>query len=375
MTPRSLASRFPKTVLCLAFATALVASLAIAIPARAATSDEVRAEAERVMKELDGIQSEINSAQAAYDSATEAQKKATEAMEEAQKRGDDAKERMEKSQAKLRDRAIALYRSGQPTIIDVLLESSSFEEFAGLSTLMDAMNVQDAKLVETARAAKAEAEAARAEYESQKTEAEAQMKAAADAKAQLSAKAEEMQAEVKRLTAEAAELQAQEEAAAAEAAAAAAAAEAASQQYSGGGGGGSYSPSGAVVSGSGQFTHPCPGSSYISSSFGYRDFDSSFHKGTDFAASQGTPIYAADAGTVVIAGYSNSAGNWVVISHGGGLTTKYMHMAQLPFVSAGQSVSKGQNIGVVGTTGYSTGPHLHFQVEVDGTAVDPMYYL
>lgn len=141
------------------------------------------------------------------------------------------------------------------------------------------------------------------------------------------------------------------------------------------GGGGSYVPpnTGPVVTGTGQFANPCPGA-VISSPFGYREFDGSFHKGIDLAAPEGTPTYAAADGTVIIAGWSDSAGNWVVINHGNGLTTKYMHHSALA-VSAGETVVKGQQIGYVGNTGNSFGAHLHFQVEVNGVAVDPMGYL
>ena len=132
---------------------------------------------------------------------------------------------------------------------------------------------------------------------------------------------------------------------------------------------------GNVISGNGYFTHPCPGYSYQSSYFGeVRSFDPVPHKGHDYAAPAGTPTYAAAAGKVVIAGYSTSAGNWVVIDHGDGLVTKYMHHSYL-YVSAGQYVEKGQQIGGVGTTGYSTGNHLHFQVEVNGVPVNPDLYL
>ena len=133
-----------------------------------------------------------------------------------------------------------------------------------------------------------------------------------------------------------------------------------------------------VVSGNGYFTHPCPGMSYQSSYFGevrQGIGDTRPHKGHDYAAPRGTPIYAAAAGTVVIAGWSDSAGNWVVISHGNGLVTKYMHMYQSPAVSAGDKVVKGQYIGGVGTTGQSTGNHLHFQVELNGEAVNPDLYM
>lgn len=130
-----------------------------------------------------------------------------------------------------------------------------------------------------------------------------------------------------------------------------------------------------VVSGNGFFTHPCPGYSYQSSYFGeVRDFDPIPHKGHDYAAPEGTPTYAAAAGRVTIAGWSSSAGNWVVIDHGNGLVTKYMHHSALA-VTAGQYVEKGQQIGAVGTTGYSTGNHLHFQVELNGVAVNPDLYL
>ena len=133
-----------------------------------------------------------------------------------------------------------------------------------------------------------------------------------------------------------------------------------------------------VVSGNGFFTHPCPGMSYQSSYFGeVREGigDSRPHKGHDYAAAPGTPIYAAAAGKVTTAGYSYSAGYWVVINHGNGLVTKYMHMWQMPYVSEGQTVEKGQNIGGVGTTGQSTGNHLHFQVELNGVPVNPSNYM
>lgn len=138
-----------------------------------------------------------------------------------------------------------------------------------------------------------------------------------------------------------------------------------------------------MISGNGFFTHPCPGMSYQSSYFGevrQGIGDSRPHKGHDYAAPKGTPVYAAAAGTVVIAGYSNSAGNWVVIDHGNGLITKYMHMYQTPLVKARQKVVKGQHIGGVGTTGQSTGNHLHFQVEVvgedgKGIPVNPSLYM
>lgn len=141
-------------------------------------------------------------------------------------------------------------------------------------------------------------------------------------------------------------------------------------------GGSSYqAPGESVVSGNGYFTHPCPGMSRQTSYFGeVRSFDPTPHKGNDYAAPAGTPTYAAAAGRVTMAGWSNSAGNWVVINHGNGLVTKYMHHSFL-CVSTGDYVEKGQQIGGVGTTGFSTGNHLHFQVELNGVAVNPNNYM
>lgn len=124
----------------------------------------------------------------------------------------------------------------------------------------------------------------------------------------------------------------------------------------------------------GQFSDPCPGS-YLTSSFGYRDFDHKFHKGIDLGTNgEILPVYAAESGTVVKAEYDNLAGNWVLIDHRNGLTTKYMHFSHT-FVEEGQEVTKGQQIGLTGTTGRSTGIHLHFQIEENGVAVDPTTYL
>lgn len=123
----------------------------------------------------------------------------------------------------------------------------------------------------------------------------------------------------------------------------------------------------------GYFAHPCP-KGIVSSGYGYRSFNNAFHKGVDFAAKKGTPIYAAADGTVIAAGWAGTAGKWVVIRHKNGLVTKYMHHSSVK-VKVGQKVKRGQKIGKVGSTGHSTGPHLHFQVERHGSAVNPYKYL
>ena len=101
---------------------------------------------------------------------------------------------------------------------------------------------------------------------------------------------------------------------------------------------------------------------------------SDFHRGIDIGAKSGTDIYAAASGTVVISEYNYSAGNYIMISHGDGLYTVYMHCSKL-LVAEGAKVSQGDTIGLVGTTGISTAPHLHFGVRVNGQYVDPLGYV
>lgn len=128
----------------------------------------------------------------------------------------------------------------------------------------------------------------------------------------------------------------------------------------------------------GVFTWPCPSSRRITSDYGNRISPtggaSSNHKGIDIGAAGGADIVAAADGKVKAATYSSSAGNYVMIDHGGGLYTVYMHASSLN-VSSGQSVSAGQVIAKVGSTGISTGNHLHFGVSLNGSYVSPWNYL
>jgi len=121
---------------------------------------------------------------------------------------------------------------------------------------------------------------------------------------------------------------------------------------------------------------PVPGG--ISSPFGNRFHPilryNRMHTGADMSASSGTPIASCRAGTVVIAGSQGGYGNAVVIDHGGGMATLYAHQSRIA-VSAGQRVSAGEVVGYVGSTGMSTGPHLHFEVRLSGNPVDPASYL
>lgn len=128
----------------------------------------------------------------------------------------------------------------------------------------------------------------------------------------------------------------------------------------------------------GKFTWPCPSYTRISSPYGWRMHPTlginKFHNGVDMAAPKGTNILAAYSGEVVAAAYNSTMGNYVMMNHGNGVYTIYMHASKL-CVSEGDIILEGEKIAEVGSTGRSTGPHLHFGVRKDGQYVNPMDYL
>jgi murein DD-endopeptidase MepM/ murein hydrolase activator NlpD len=136
------------------------------------------------------------------------------------------------------------------------------------------------------------------------------------------------------------------------------------------------SSGGVFPTGGGQLAWPAAGP--VTSPYGWRTHpifgDQRLHAGIDIGASYGAPVVAASDGTVVYVGAMSGYGNVVVVDHGGGLSTTYNHLSAF-HVGSGQSVSRGSQVGAVGCTGYCTGPHLHFEVRVNGSPVDPMPYL
>ena len=133
-----------------------------------------------------------------------------------------------------------------------------------------------------------------------------------------------------------------------------------------------------TYTGSGKFILPLASYTRISSPYGYRIHPITgtrkLHSGIDYAAPAGTPIYAADDGVVLTSGWINGYGYTITVNHGSGIVTLYAHCSSL-IATAGQKVTKGQTIARVGTTGNSTGNHLHFEVKVNGVAQDPNKYL
>lgn len=376
-----------------------IAALCLVLTLAMGTVLPVQAETvQDAQKQVDELQQQKDSVQAEKNSVEEELKKIATQMEETQKKLDAKQAEITQAeedlvQAKVEEntqyqsmkiRIKYMYENGNTEFIEVLAESENISDFLNKTEYISQLSTYDRdKLKEFQKTVKAveEQEAAlQAEYQElntlqtdlvdQQTQAQNLLKEKdvklADLSSQLGSKMETLQKLVEE------EKRRQEEA------------EAAKQQQQqmqqqnppATGGGSVVTPpsSGNVSSGSGYFTHPCPGMTYQSSYFGeIREFEIGGHKGNDYAAPVGTPTYAAAAGRVIIAGYSSSAGNWVVIDHGNGLVTKYMHHSSI-CVSAGQYVERGQQIGAVGSTGQSTGPHLHFQVEKNGVAVSPDQY-
>ena len=285
-----------------------------------------------------------------------------------------------------------MYENGDTSYMDVLLNSENFSDMLSNMEIVSQIMDYDKGVVAEYTALKESIEQMKAELESDRADKQDYMDSLEDRKEELESDrtdlkkllaklendieyaektARQMQADEDKVNAEIEELSRQEAEAARKAAEAA---KKAAQSKSA-----SSSTSTSTVRASGSMVWPCPSYNYISSNYGYRTHPitgkvSSFHKGIDIAASSGNPVLAAASGTVVKSYMSSSYGNYIVISHGGGLMTAYAHLSRR-LVSVGDTVSTGQQIGKVGSTGNSTGPHLHFEVYVNGSTVNPMNYV
>jgi murein DD-endopeptidase MepM/ murein hydrolase activator NlpD len=276
------------------------------------------------------------------------------------------------------DRLVAIYEEEEPTTLDVLMQAESFSSILDQLDYVSALASQDRTIVEHVegardhmrelriRTGKTKARVAAvtrvvrirtAQTRSLKNQLVARRQGLAAARRNSRVSLAGVRADARHYAAEAAALQAQSANLAAQIRSAQASAPAVT--YSSGGG----SPS---ASG---FVWPVGGP--VVSPFGWRW--GRMHEGIDIGAGYGTPIAAAASGTVIYAGWMGGYGNLIIVDHGGGIATAYAH--QSSFAVGGGPVSQGQTIGYVGCTGHCYGPHLHFEVRVNGSAVDPLGYL
>lgn len=284
----------------------------------------------------------------------------------------------------LNRRVRAIYMHGQLNYLEVILGANSFSDFANRVELLKRVIRSDYNLILEIQKQKAAIEAKKAQLEEDKRQLDALAAEAEKTQQEIAAKKAEQQKVLdaaKQNKAAAAQMEQdlnsqlasvknliQQRLAAAEAARQAA--QQASEDEGGGGSDDNY------VQGTGAMGWPCSGP--ITSPFGYRTHPifgtTIFHAGIDIGVDYGTPIHAADSGVVVYAGWISGYGNAVIIDHGGGISTLYGHNQSLA-VSEGQSVSKGAVVAYAGSTGNSTGPHCHFEVDVNGSPVNPLGYL
>ena len=285
-----------------------------------------------------------------------------------------AEEREAQQYADMKVRIQFMYENGQTSYLEALLSSRNISEFLNSADYIAQIQSYDRqKLTEYQDTVESivnleaqleqeytDLEALKSTVESNKATVAAMMRQKESELADISGDIEDAQSDADYY---AAEIQAQEELIAAikRAEAEKAAAGVEEHPYTGG-----------------AFRWPCPSSTRVTSDYGTRvspmSGASSNHKGIDIGASAGADIIAAADGTVTAASYSSAAGNYVMIDHGGGLYTVYMHASSL-LVSPGQTVSAGDVIAKVGSTGISTGSHLHFGVSLNGSYVSPWSYL
>jgi murein DD-endopeptidase MepM/ murein hydrolase activator NlpD len=273
------------------------------------------------------------------------------------------RKRLRRSLNVLSNRLVDMYKADEPDMLTVLLESDGFADLIERFEYLQRIEQSDSLIVDRVRTIRNDTEvtvqrirADRNEIAAKEAELERTRVALEEQEAQLEAARakrqdllDDVQGHIEKLEGDISDMQAEIQ-----------------QQLSGG----TALPAGPIQAGSGGMIWPVNGP--VTSPFGWRW--GRMHEGVDIAVPAGTPIRAARGGTVAIAAPTGGYGNYTCIEHGGGLSTCYAHQSSYA-VGVGDSVSEGQVIGNVGCTGSCFGDHLHFEVRVNGSAVDPMGYL
>jgi murein DD-endopeptidase MepM/ murein hydrolase activator NlpD len=276
----------------------------------------------------------------------------------------------------LNRRLVDIYESDQASTLDVFLGAANVQEALDQVAFMTDIGVQDRRIATEVSHAKTQVKAARAKTKKVRATVQSEAKVITARTEQtrlvrnelLGARDQIASTKQQKLT-DLSQLSASERAEAEEidslqasSAALTARIQAAQAQHSSSGPSSTPSSAGLIWPASGPVTSP----------FGFRW--GRMHEGIDIGATYGSAIHAAASGTVIYCGWESGYGNLTVIDHGGNLATAYGHQSSIA-VTCGQQVSQGQVIGYVGSTGHSTGPHLHFEVRINGAPVDPMGYL
>jgi murein DD-endopeptidase MepM/ murein hydrolase activator NlpD len=268
-------------------------------------------------------------------------------------------------------RMIDLYTTPDPTLVEVIIESDSFQEALDQIHYLGAIAQQDKHIASRVRVARNQVHATRERTKKVRARVHSETQVVAvrtqqqrDAKNELLASKNHLAGKRSRSQNVLSLTREQEKKLQSEAAALAAADSSIRGQLAAAQGSTDSTPSAAGL--------VWPVSGPVVSPFGYRW--GRLHAGIDIAVGYGTPIHAAAAGTAVLVGWVSGYGNYTCIDHGGGLATCYAHQSSYA-VSQGSQVGQGQVIGYVGCTGHCFGPHLHFEVRINGTPVDPLGYL
>ena len=321
---------------------------------------------------------------------TQLQKKEAE-LKEAKARLVELRAHLKRSLRVLQQRLVDIYESNNPDAMTVILSAHGFNDLLSRYDYLQRIQSQDTSIavrvkrlrnqeketVDRVRAARDAIAARQAELERSQADLEARQSSLVDARqkdqqllSQVQQTQDQLEGDVGDISAQiASQLQAKQEAEAA-----AAAARAAAQQESSTSSGGTSAAPAGPVQGESSSGMIWPVNGPITSPFCEQRAWESCHPGIDISVPSGTPIHAAAAGTVAIAGPESGYGNYTCIDHGGGVSTCYAHQQSIS-VSVGQHVGQGQVIGYSDCTGLCFGPHLHFEVRVNGNPVDPMGYL
>lgn len=356
----------------------------------AETSAEYKQKSEDAKEKLEDVTGQINTAlqevqdlNTSIDSTEQEITNLTKEVTDLNQSISEKEKDLAEKQKLLEERLVASYMNGKNTYMDALFSGglanfvSNYESIKQIAEydnnlMADVKNTKtelenERNKVETA---KKEKQTKSAELKKLKSEKEAKVNNLTDEQKQIQAQMDEYDSQMKILE--------QKEKAIAEAAKRKAEQEKSNNSNKNNNTGSNNN--GGSTTPTGTFQWPVPSSHTITSNYGYRIHPISgtkkLHAGIDIGAPGGSNIVAADAGTVVLSsfGYNGGYGNYVIISHGNGITTRYAHCSNL-FVSAGESVSKGQVIAAVGSTGASTGNHCHFEVRINGESKNPLNYL